>query len=223
MNLHFITSISKDYWYATAKKCVSTWDLPGKVTIFVEQRDGDLSWTEELPFSWQLVYAPDLKLGELTARSKVSKFWGKACAQMYAVRERGTDERVIWLDADIEQISPVPEEAFNFLFDEPMAMLFSDDSEDCWETGVVIFNQRFEKLNLIMKKYEHAWTTEEILSSLWKPYDAQVLGYVAKDRGFKNLCKCACANQDALKNSYLSEYFIHWINKDNKAKLNEQD
>jgi len=223
MNLHFITSISRDYWYITGKKCISTWDLPGKVTIFVEQRSGDLSWTNELPFPWQLVYAPDLELGRLTAKTKVSKFWGKSCAQMYAVRERDTDERVIWLDADIEQTNPVPPEVFNYLFDEPLAMLNSGDNEDCWESGVVIFNQRFEKLNLIMNKYEHAWTNEEILSSLWKPYDAQVLGYVATQRGYKNLCHTPCSNVNALKNSYLAEYFIHWINKENKAKLNEQD
>lgn len=223
MNLHFITSISKDYWFNTAKKCISTWDLPGKVTIFVEQRSGDIEWMKELPFNYELIYAPDLKLGELTSRSKVSKFWGKSCAQIHAVRERGTDERVIWLDADIEQTSPVPKDLFDFEFEEPLAMLNSGDHEDCWETGIVIFNQRFEKLNLVIKKYEQAWNTEDILNSLWKPYDAQVLGYVAEERGYKNLCNQLCSNVDALKNSDLAPFFTHWINKENKARLNEQN
>jgi len=223
MNLHFITSISKDYWFNTAKKCISTWDLPGKVTIFVEQREGDMSWTSELPFPFQLVYAPDLKVDRFTTTSKIAKFWGKSCAQIQAVRERGTDERVIWIDADVEQIAPVTADLFNFEFVEPLAMLNSGDHEDCWETGVVIFNQQFDKLNLIMKRYESAWNNEEILCSLWKPYDAQVLGYIAEDRGYKNLCKQPCSNADALKNSHLADYFTHWINKENKAKLNEQD
>lgn len=223
MNLHFITSISKEYWYNTAKKCISTWNLPGRVTIFVEQRHGNLDWLAELPFNYQLMYAPDLNVDELTDRAKVAKFWGKSCAQIYAVRERETNERVIWIDADVEQLSEVPREEFSFDFYEPLAMLNSDDNEDCWETGIVIFNQQYEKLNLVMKKYEQVWHDEEILHSLWKPYDAQVLGYVANQRTFKNLCNQPCKNAEALKHSDLGKYFTHWINKANKAKLHEQD
>jgi hypothetical protein len=219
MNLHFVTSISKDYWDNTAKYCIPTWDLPGKVTIFIEQRHGDLEWLKDLPFKYQLMYAPDLELDELMDRAKVLKFWGKSCAQIYAVREREPNERIVWIDADVEQVSPVPEQAFTFNFKEPLAMLNSRDDEDCWETGVVVFNQQYEKLSLVMKKYEQAWHDSEILNSLWKPYDAQVLGYIANDRGFKNLCNAPCKNIDALKNSHLGTYFTHWINKDNKSLL----
>jgi hypothetical protein len=219
MNLHFITSISKEYWESTAKYCIPTWKLPGKVTIFVEQREGKLDWLRELPFDYELLYAPDLELDKLFDRAKILKFWGKSCAQIRGVRERGVDERVIWIDADVEQLLEVPPEAFNFVFKEPLAMLHSGDGEDCWETGIVIFNQLYEKLGLVMKRYERAWQDEEILNSLWKPYDAQVLGYIAEDKGFRNLCIEYGQNINALQNSHLGSYFKHWINKDNKLLL----
>jgi hypothetical protein len=39
MNLHFITSISKEYWENTAKYCIGTWNLPGKLTVYIDQLD----------------------------------------------------------------------------------------------------------------------------------------------------------------------------------------
>jgi hypothetical protein len=60
-----------------------------------------------------------------------------------------------------------------------------------------------------------------LFSSLWKPYDAQVLGYVATRKGFLNLCNSSCKNQDALKNTRYADFFTHWINKDNKNLLKE--
>ena len=223
MKLHFITSISKEYWFDTAKKCISTWNLPGDVTIFIDQQYGDLDWIKEIPYHTHLLSVPPLKVDEFTNTAKVRKFWGKTCSQIIAVRNRDENERVIWIDGDVEQIGEVPRELFDFNFEEPLAMLNSNNNQDCWETGIVIFNQQYGKLNQVMKRYENAWQDEEILTSLWKPYDAQVLGYVANDRGFKNLCNESCKNADALKHSALGAYFIHWINKTNKAKLNEQD
>jgi hypothetical protein len=224
MKLHFITSLSKDYWESVGKYCIKTWNLPGKVTIYVEQLSGDITWIKDLPFKVELVKVPSLKIDdEFIDRKKILKFWGKACAQQTAVKNRGTDERIIWIDADVEQIGPVIEEDFNFYFEEPIAMMNSFDKEDCWETGLVIFNQRNEKLGQLMKKYDQAWKDDEILSSLWKPYDAQVLGYVAIDRTFFNLCKNPCKNEVALANSIFGSKFKHWINKDNKQILQKQN
>jgi len=222
MKLHFITSISQEYWYNTAQYCIPTWNLPGKVTIFVEQREGNLNWLKELPFEYELLYAPDLDLDDLLDKSKISKFWGKSCAQIKAVRNRDDDERIIWIDADVEQIAPVTEDHFNFSFKETVAMMNSGNPQDTWETGIVIFNQEYHKLSLTIKKYEQAWHDEDVLYSLWKPYDACVLGYIAEEKGYRNLCTSSGDNADALKNSYYGPYFKHWINKTNKALLKKQ-
>jgi hypothetical protein len=223
MNLHFITSISKEYWYDTARFCIPTWDLPGKITIYVEQREGNIEWLKELPFEYELLYAPDLVLDDLLDKTKISKFWGKSCAQIKAVRNREENERVIWIDADVEQIAPVDKNLFDFTFSEPLGMLNSGHPEDTWETGIVIFNQQYSKLSHVVKKYEQAWHDEEILYSLWKPYDACVLGYIAENREFYNLCTAKCKNVDALENSIFSPYFKHWINKTNKMLLKEKN
>jgi hypothetical protein len=222
MNLHFITSISKDYWYATGQYCIKTWDLPGKVTVYLEQHEGEIKWIDDIPFNVELLTVPALKIDDdFIDTRKILKFWGKTCAQINAVKNRGTDERVIWIDADVEQIAPVTKETFEFDFAEPIGIMNSHDNEDCWETGMVIFNQTDEKLGLAMRKYDRAWRDNEILSSLWRPYDAQVLGYVAEDRGYFNLCINDCKNIDALKNSIFGKYFKHHINKENKSLLQQ--
>lgn len=220
MNLHFITSITKEYWESTGKYCIPTWNLPGKVTIYIEQYRGDPRWTAELPHSVEMLYVPPLKIDDdFIDRRKVLKFWGKASAQITALRNRDSQERIIWIDADVEQISSVEEKDFSFHFEESVAIMNSCDGDDCWETGIVIFNQKNEKLGVTINRYEQAWKDTEILNSLWKPYDAQVLGYVALQRGFYNLCENPCKNIEALANTRFKKQFKHWINKENKAQL----
>jgi len=222
MKLHFITSLSKEYWYDVAKKCISTWDLPGKVTIFIDQQFGDLDWISEVPFHKHLLYVPPLKVDEFTPTAKVRKFWGKACAQIVAVRNREEDERVIWLDSDIEQIGPALEKYFTDPFERPVALMNSQDGQDCWESGLVIFNQEYGKLNQFMKAYDLNWNNEQLLAELWKPYDAQVIGHTAEIKGYLNLCTAPCKNESALLNTRYGTIFKHWINKENKERLKNQ-
>ena len=220
MNLHFITSISKEYWDLTAKYCIPTWNLPGRVTVYVEQTKGDMKWTNEIPFDVELITVPRLKWEAGNGRRKVLKFWGKSYTQIRAVQTRGINERVIWLDADMEQTFDdiIPAEEFESGFKEAVGLLNSGDHEDCWETGIVIFNQNCDKLGRFIKRYYDAWNNEETMESLWRPYDAQVIGHAA-DKNFHNLCKASGTNADSVKNSLFGKYFIHWINKDNKDLL----
>ena len=223
MNLHFITSVSKDYWNNVGKYCISSWNLPGKVTVYVDQHQGDLKWISEIPHNVELLHVPELKVNnEFVDRRKVLKFWGKSCAQFTALRNRENHERVVWIDSDIEQTSKISKEMFTFSFSEPVAVMNSSDGDDCWESGIVIFNQENTKLGIFLKKYESAWRSEEILESLWKPYDAQVLGYVASERGYFNLCEKPCKNIQALEHTCFKNTFKHWINKENKILLKEK-
>ena len=221
MNLHFVTSISKEYWYSTARFCINTWDLPGTVTVFVDQKDGDLTWISEIVAdNIVLLDVPAINTTE-HKRSIVRKFWGKSYSQIVAIRSRGVNERIIWVDSDVEQIDVANAELFNFEFTEPFAILNSEDAEDCWETGIVLFNQQYGKLNQLIKRYERSWHDDDFLSSLWRPYDTQVLGDIALDKGFLNLCDAKCKNVNALENSRYSAAFKHWINKDNKKLLSD--
>ena len=226
MNLNFITSLSKEYWEGTGKFCLKTWkNFPGTVTVYIDQQEGDIAWINELPsfFVKKLVRVPNLNLEDRDS-TKIRKFWGKACAQISAMRERGKDERIVWIDADVEQTaSTLPESIFSFSFMEPIAMLNSGDGEDCWESGIVVFNQTADKIDLVVRKYENMYLNQDNLFSLWKPYDAQALGAVAMERGFLNLCKKKCPNAEALANSHFAPYFKHWINKDNKKLLIEKN
>jgi hypothetical protein len=219
MDLHFITSLSKEYWDSVGQYCIGTWDLPGKVTIYLEQTSGPIKWVESIPYNVELLNVPLLITSNDNERRKVLKFWGKTSAQVQAVTSRRENERVIWLDSDIEQIGPVNHNLFDFNFLEAVATLNSGDSHDCWESGIVIFNQNNIKLHQFIKKYSQAWNDENILNSLWKPYDAQVLGYVASIKGYYNLCNKQCLNVEALNNSQYRNCFKHWINKENKEEL----
>ena len=223
MELHFITSISKEYWYNTAKHCINTWNLPGKVTVYIDQQHGDLNWISEIPFDKRLLSVPKLKVDEFVDTAKVRKFWGKSCSQIVAVKNRDSNERIIWLDSDVEQLTTnIDQSLFDFAFEEPVAIMNSRDGNDCWESGIVIFNETNGKLGQFIKKYERTWNDEDTLCSLWKPYDAQVIGYVAEERGYYNLCSKPCINRHALEHTKYAKKFKHWINKGNKANLSQQ-
>jgi hypothetical protein len=224
MNLQFITSVSKSYWESVGKYCIGTWDLPGEIVIYIDQPEGDVEWFNDIPHKKKLVYVPPLDVADyLDVKTKVRKFWGKSCAQIHAIRNRPLDTRVIWLDADMEQLKPVSANMFDFSFKPPVAMMKSNTwSEDCYESGLVIFNQQHEKLTLFANQYEKFWKNEEDLLGLFRPYDAMVLGAMAEKRGFLNLCNQDCDNKDALEYTDYKGYFKHWINKENKAKLKEQ-
>ena len=220
MNLHFVTSLSQSYWQKTARKCLSTWDLPGKVTIYIDQEEGEVEWFNELPFYKRLLRVPDLPQQiDFLDRNKVRKFWGKSCAQIHAVINAEDDERIIWLDSDITQNKDVKKDLFNWQFEEEFAIMNSGDSVDCWESGIVIFNNQFEKIKVTMNRYRDAWQDKEFMQNLWKPYDAQVLGSIGVQRSFKNLCLRNCKNAEAVENTIYKGYFKHWINKENKSKL----
>lgn len=226
MNLQFITSVSKQYWHSVGKHCIPTWQLPGEVIVYIDQKEGDVDWFNEIPFTKRLLHVPKLETADhLNDKTKVRKFWGKACAQIHAVRNRPEQTRVIWLDSDMEQLHSgcLAAELFNGLFYEPVALMRSSDtSEDRFETGLVIFNQLDEKLSMFINKYEKFWKTEDDLTSVFRPYDAYVLGSVAESRKYRNLCERSCDNIDALKNTRYGKYFKHWINKANKQKLIEE-
>lgn len=213
MNLHFITSVSPTYWETIGKRCIDSWQLPGQVTVYVDQQQGDLAWLHQVPHNKTLLAVPALSIEPFASNAKVRKFWGKASAQLHAVKHRQPDERVIWLDADVEQLQPVDAELFDFEFEDAVAALNSGHINDSWETGLVIFNQQCGKLDQFMRHYERSWNSEDVLPKLWKPYDAHVLGHTAIERGYFNLCTEPCANKTAIEHSRYSAYFKHWISK----------
>lgn len=228
MKLKFITSISKKYWEDVGKHCISTWDLPGEVVIYIDQQEGDVEWYNEIPFNKRLLHVPALEVDEqFDVNTKVRKFWGKSCAQIHAIKNRDVfaQERVIWLDADIEQKRSISKEMFEFRFIEPVGLMQSNDSHpDCYESGLVIFNETYHKLTLWANKYLAYWNDQDKLTSLHRPYDAIVLGNFAKGEkaGFLNLCDSICENVNALDNTRFSPYFTHHINKTNKDKLRQE-
>lgn len=226
MNLQFITSVSKGYWESVGKHCIHTWNLPGEVIVYVDQQEGEIEWINEIPYKKKLLHVPTLDVADyLDVKTKVRKFWGKSCAQIHAIRNRPIDTRIVWLDADMEQTDSISSHLFDFDFRNPVALMKSHDtSPDCYETGLVIFNQQFEKLTLFANRYEKFWRSEEDLLGLFRPYDAMVLGNLAEQHklGYYNLCDTVCENIDALKNTRYSSVFKHWINKDNKKKFLEE-
>ena len=223
MNLHFITSISSAYWNNIAKQCISTWDLPGRVTVYIDQTHGDLDWIKQIPYHCELLHVPPLESTQHANNAKIRKFWGKSSAQIHAVEHGNTNERIVWMDADIEQLQTVPSELFDFEFNEPVAVLHSGQPNDEWESGLVIFNQAHGKLSQFMKHYSNNWNNDEVLATLYKPYDAPVLGYTAVQRGFVNLCHDKGGiNKLALENSRYRGYLNHLIGKANKYDVSNR-
>lgn len=219
MNLHFITSVSREYWELVGQHCIPTWDLPGKVTVYVEQTQGDIKWVKDIPFNTEILTVPDLPLDPKFTTKKFLKFWGKAWAQIYSIKHRGNNERIVWLDADIEQIGEITERMFSFKLKTPVAMMNSGDGQDCWESGIVVFNEDQTKLGKFVRTYHKRWEDQDFLETLWRPYDAQVLGNVAESMGYTNLCNEPCPNVLAVKNTIYAARLHHWINKENKELL----
>jgi len=233
MKLQFITSITESYWNGIGKHCISSWDLPGEVVIYIDQQEGEVEWFNDIPYKKKLVSVPPLKVlnssdndDDNKTKTKTRKFWGKACAQIHAVRNRDPDTRIIWLDADIEQIKPFKDTAlFDWQFAHPVALMKSNDwSPDCWETGLVMFNENFEKMEVFLKRYESFWKDKEAMQTVYRPYDAMVLGAVATEyKGkFYNLCNNKCENVNALQHTIFRHHLKHWINKTNKEILKEK-
>jgi len=225
MNIQFITSITKGYWNQTAQYCIPTWNLPGEVVIYIDQKEGELDWISEVPYSKKLLYVPSLDVHDaIDDRTKVRKFWGKSSAQLHAVFNRSTDTRIVWIDADMEQTEKeLPEDLFTWDFEEVVALSKSNDvSEDCWESGFVVFNHNHEKINLCMRHYEKLWNDPAELLNMFRPYDAHVLGALAKKKSYYNLVHTPCENRDAIKNGRFGEFFTHHINKKNKEILKER-
>lgn len=221
MKLHFITSLSQEYWFDVAQYCVPTWDLPGKVTVYFEQDSGSIEWTKKVPYEMVLQTPPVLSSGLVNDRRKVVKFWGKSFAQITAIKNRQDNERIIWIDSDIEQLAEFDQKYFTFDFDQAVAVMNSSDGNDCWESGIVLFNQQNDKLGKVVKDYENLWLDPGLENQVWKPYDAQVLGKVVEDN-YLNLCNHSGSNKDALANSLYGPWFKHWINKENKELLRQQ-
>lgn len=227
MKLKFVTSISQGYWNSIGKHCINTWNLPGEIVIYIDQQEGDVEWFNEIPHNKTLLKVPPLEItDDFDVKTKIRKFWGKSCAQIHAIKNREPDERIIWLDSDIEQLDKVDESLFNFSFSNPVALMRSNTQTwDCYETGLVIFNQEYEKLTLWADKYERFWNSKEDIEKLHRPYDALVLGNFAltQKTKFYNLCRKECDNVDALTNTIFNPYFKHWINKSNKEKLKNEN
>lgn len=221
MNLHFITSISQEYWFDVAQYCIPTWNLPGRVTVYFEQDAGSIAWTKQVPYEMILQTPPLLTSNIVNDRRKVIKFWGKSCAQIHAVKYRNDNERIIWIDSDIEQLAEIDPKYFAFDFDQAVAAMNSGDGQDCWESGIVLFNQQNEKLGKVIKDYENLWLDPELETRVWKSYDAPILGCVIEGN-FLNLCNHNGPNKDALQNSLYGPWFKHWINKENKELLKQQ-
>lgn len=219
MNLHFITSVSREYWDNIAQYCVPTWRLPGRVTVYVEQTEGNIQWVNNIPFNAEILSVPALPLESKFMTKKFLKFWGKAWAQIYSVKHRQNNERVIWLDADVEQIGEATAEMFSFKLKTAVAMMNSQDGQDCWESGIVVFNQDQNKLGKFMRVYQKRWEDQDFLETLWRPYDAQILGNVAEAFEYVNLCREPGPNALALKTTMYADVFYHWINKENKEML----
>jgi len=224
--IQFITSISKSYYTSTAKYTMANWNLPGELVVYIDQKEGDLNWLDDISHTKRLLHVPKLNVADyIDDKTKVRKFWGKSCAQIHAIRNKPDNTRIVWLDADIEQLVPSINEAlFLTNFDKAVAMMKSNNqSADCFETGLVIFNESHKKLSLFTTQYEKFWQTEEDIKSCYKPYDNFVLGAIAEKRGFLNLVEKECANEHALENTKFRGFFKHWINKANKETLRLQN
>jgi hypothetical protein len=216
MNLHFVTSVSESYWRRIGRNCIRTWNLPGRVTVYIDQQHGNVDWVKRVPYHCELLHVPELTTIDHSANAKIRKFWGKSVAQMHAIQHRN-NERIIWLDADIKQLQPMTQNMFDFDFAEPVALMNSGQLNDEWESGLVIFNQAHGKLDQFVKHYWNNWNNDEVLKSLYRPYDAHVIGYTAQHRGWINLCHTQCGiNKLALEHTAYQGYLTHLIGKDNK-------
>lgn len=153
------------------------------------------------------------------------KFCRKSFAQFDALQNY--DGRVIWLDADIETLRPVPEEWVNLLF-EDAGLVFLGRKGFHTETGFVGFDTQAEGFKDFLRKYIDCYR-RGIIFSLARWHDCEAFDWAREFNFVKanNLSPHWKKNVDSLDvfgSSVLSEYMIHFKgNRKLEKAFNEAD
>jgi hypothetical protein len=231
----WVTSLSRAYYDEIANLTMSTWgDLPGDLVIVWDDKPVDLGFGKIASFWKDVVSEADPWMNEGMGGTKADRFWKKSRVQIWAARRfKGL---VIWIDADIMVTKRITKsKAIEMLHPRENVwgtLNCGDDflGKDFIDTGLVGFNTRHENFEEFIRDYSLVWYDGRIYQ-LPQPYDHYAVtsmrhkwkmkSYVPHFNTWPSI-PSDIINRFAMENSYVKEYFTHYLGIDKKNLLNEQ-
>lgn len=230
----WVTSLSRQYYDEVANLTMASWgDLPGDLVIVWDDKPIELGFGKTFKFWGDVVSPDDPWIKEGMGGTKADRFWKKSRVQVWAARKyKGL---VIWIDADImltkritrttaiEQLHP-REEVWGTLN-------CGDDyhGKDYIDTGIVSFNTKHENFEEFIRDYSLMWYDGRIFN-VPQPYDHYAVTLLKNKWKLKTFVPhystwksmpSDIINRFAMENSYIKEYFTHYLGIDKKNMLNE--
>jgi lipopolysaccharide biosynthesis glycosyltransferase len=229
----WVTSLSREYYDYVGKVTLPTWEnLPGDIVFVWDDKPLDLGFGKVYNFYRDVASTEDPWIREMMGGSKADRFWKKSRVQVWAARKfKGL---VIWLDADVMVTQKLPKsKAIEIIHPQHNVWGTLDCGEDHpqqldhIDTGIVGFNTRHLDFHEFIREYSLMWYNGEIYKC-HQPYDHYVVTALSKKwkaktyvPHFKNwgTIPDQFPNRFNMENSYLKEYFTHYLGIDRKNLL----
>jgi hypothetical protein len=233
-SITWVTCLSREYYNYAANITMPSWtNLPGDVVFVWDDKPVDLGFGTIYNFWKEVVSPEDPWLKEGMGGSKADRFWKKSRTQVWAARKfKGL---VVWIDADIHVSQPLTRtKAMELLHPNPRIWASLDCGQewplagDCpIDTGLVAFNTKHQDFDRFIRDYSTTWYNGDIFK-LPQPYDHHAANKVREKWPMKSLTPNykQWSNQPtefisrfAMENSYVKDYFIHYLGIDKKEQL----
>lgn len=227
----WVTSLSRDYWNQIAELTIPSWhNLPGEVVFVWDDKPADIGFGTNYSFFKDVAAVNDPWITEAMGSYKSDRFWKKSRVQVWAARK--FQGLVIWLDADIMVEKQLSKQlAINMLHPtDRVAGTLDCGGEYDIDTGIVVFNTVHDNFNTFIRAYSMMWYNGR-LNELPQPYDHYAMSCIRKTFPVKTYVTptdtwqhqhLENVNRYAMENSFLKEYFTHYLGLDNKNNLSNE-
>ena len=201
MATHIITAVNQQLWADYAERTISTWQF--QHDCWWEHQHQDTLWAE-----WRLSHQGRADEGKTFAKTCL-RFSHKVEAQIHYLRN-SQSRYLIWLDADVEQIKPIPPEQWLlWLPPQGAACTYLGRSEMYPETGILIWDREHVMTESFCEQWEQLYLSDEVWQlEAW--HDAWVWNWLSESY---ELPRWSITNTvkkgEAFGLSPLSPYFRH--------------
>jgi len=145
-------------------------------------------------------------------RRKQPGFVKKALTQIVAFKKL-TNEKIIWLDADVISLKELPENFFEKVIESyPLAVW--DWNNQGFETGTIFVDTSHELWKQTIKIYSDLYVSDRVHEDNTRWFDGEVLEISVKESGipYKNLFKLITKKSKVpINRSWLGEYLRHFM------------
>ena len=201
MATHIITSINQQLWRDYAERTIGTWQF--QHDCWWEHEHEMTAWAD-----WRLNHQGRPDEGTSFAKTCL-RFTHKVEAQCHYLRH-SRSRYVIWLDADVEQIRPIPQEQWAlWLPPEGAACTYLGRSGQYPETGFVIWDREHALTQWFVDQWQQLYFSDQVWQ-LEQWHDAWVWNWLCESVELPRWSLTTTVERgEAFGLSSLSPYFRH--------------